>query len=86
MIGHGGVGPEGPARPDVPRRALLPACFFVVQHDVPLRPGALRQCRVRENTGEVHAGSGPTGTMKECSSMDGASMMRYAQKVIIVRG
>jgi NAD(P) transhydrogenase subunit beta len=37
-------------------------------------------------TGEALAGSGPTGTMKECSSMDAASMMRYAQKVIIVPG
>jgi NAD(P) transhydrogenase subunit beta len=37
-------------------------------------------------TGEAQAGSGPTGTMKECSSMDAASMMRYAQKVIIVPG
>jgi NAD(P) transhydrogenase subunit beta len=37
-------------------------------------------------TGAAQAGSGPTGTMKECSSMDAASMMRYAQKVIIVPG
>ena len=37
-------------------------------------------------TGEAQGGAGPTGTMKECSALDGASMMRYAQKVIIVPG
>ena len=37
-------------------------------------------------TGEAQAGSGPTGTMKELSPLDAASIMRYAQKVIIIPG
>jgi len=37
-------------------------------------------------TGEAQAGGKIQGTMKEASAMDAASMMRYAQKVIIVPG
>jgi len=37
-------------------------------------------------TGEAQVGSGPSGTMKELSALDSASLMRYAQKVIIVPG
>ncbi|MFA5072609.1 MAG: NAD(P)(+) transhydrogenase (Re/Si-specific) subunit beta [Nitrospirota bacterium] len=38
-------------------------------------------------TGEVQAGgAGITGTMKEASALDAASMMRYARRVIIVPG
>ncbi len=37
-------------------------------------------------TGEVLAGAGIAGTMKEVSALDAASMLRYAQRVIIVPG
>jgi len=37
-------------------------------------------------TGEAVAGEGIQGTMKEASAVDVASMMRYAEKVIIVPG
>jgi NAD(P) transhydrogenase subunit beta len=37
-------------------------------------------------TGEAQEGSAIQGTMKEASAMDAASMMRFAQKVIIVPG
>ncbi len=37
-------------------------------------------------TGEAQGGTAVAGTMKEASPMDVASMMRYAQKVIIVPG
>jgi NAD(P) transhydrogenase subunit beta len=37
-------------------------------------------------TGEAQAGGAIQGTMKEASPMDAASMMRFAQKVIIIPG
>jgi H+-translocating NAD(P) transhydrogenase subunit beta len=37
-------------------------------------------------TGEAQAGATVTGTMKEVSALDAASLLRYAQKVIIVPG
>ncbi|MBK8463167.1 MAG: NAD(P)(+) transhydrogenase (Re/Si-specific) subunit beta [Nigerium sp.] len=37
-------------------------------------------------TGEAQAGGTMEGSMKECSSMDAAAMMRYAEHVIIVPG
>jgi len=37
-------------------------------------------------TGEAQAGGAVVGTMKEASGMDAASMMRFAQKVIIIPG
>ncbi len=37
-------------------------------------------------TGEAQGGAGIAGTMKEVSAIDAASLLRYAQKVIIVPG